>query len=251
VSKQLLIYNEILPLSSETHRNWSVEIKDHSFVSEINSVPLVSNEIVQVAREVPVIFAKTQNDGEFVPLAVVGLKRGENLMLGENKRMALNYVPGFVRRYPFVFASAGEGENLTLCIDNSYEGWSQDGSQGRRLFTDQGEQTEELKKTMEFLKDYQYRAELTSVFCKKLSDFNLLDPMEANIKAKEGSDEEGFSLTGFYVVNRERLKELKDEDILDLFKKDGLELIFSHLQSLQNLNMLVNKYAEKNPSASA
>ncbi|MDQ2077293.1 SapC family protein [Marinimicrobium sp. ABcell2] len=251
MSKQLLIYNEILPLSSETHRNWSVEIKDHSFVSEINSVPLVSSEIVQVARELPVIFAKTAQDGDFVPLAVVGLKRGENLMLDENKRMALKFVPGFVRRYPFVFANAGQNENLTLCIDDTYEGWSKDGTEGRRLFNDQGEQTEELKQTMEFLRDYQHRAELTSVFCKKLADLNLLDPMEANIKAKEGSDEEGFSLTGFYVVNRERLKALKDEDVLDLFKKDGLELIFSHLQSLPNLNMLVDKYAKKGASASA
>jgi len=245
VSKQLLIYNEIVPLSSETHRTWAVEINDHSFVSEINSIPLVSSEIVQVARELPVIFSKAANSGDFIPLAVTGLKRGENLMLDDNKRSVLKYAPGFIRRYPFVFAGPNEEENFTLCIDADFEGWSKDGSKGQRLFTDEGEQTETLKSAMEFLKEYQHRADLTAAFCKKLAELNLLDPMEASIKAKEGSDEEGFNLTGFYVVNRERLKELGDEEILGLFKRDGLELIFSHLQSLQNMNTLVNRYSEK------
>jgi hypothetical protein len=34
---------------------------------------------------------------------------------------------------------------------------------------------------------------------------------------------------------------LSDADLLDLFKKDGLELIYSHIQSLSNLNELISK----------
>ncbi len=250
MSKQLLIYNDIKPISSETHRNWSIEIPDHSFTSEINSIPLLANEISAVGREVPVIFAKTQNEGGFVPLAVIGLKKGQNLLLNEKNRLDLRFVPGFVRRYPFIFANDSKNDKFTLCIDDAYEGWDHEGAKGQRLFDENGEQTEALKQTVEFLKDYQYRAELTSVFCKKLADLELLDPMEANIKAKEG-DKEGFNLTGFYVVNRDKLKALKDEDVLDLFKKDGLELIFSHIQSLQNLNALVNKYSAKSETQPA
>ncbi len=251
MSKQLLIYSNIQPVSSETHRNWSIELPDHSFTSEINSIPLLANEISVVGREVPVIFAKTQNDGGFVPLAVIGLKKGQNLLLNEENRLDMRFVPGFIRRYPFVFANDSQNDKFTLCIDDAYEGWDQEGAKGQRLFDENGEQNDTLKQTVEFLKDYQYRAELTSVFCKKLADLDLLDPMEANIKAKEGDKDSGFNLTGFYVVNREKLKALKDEDVLDLFKKDGLELIFSHVQSLQNLNVLVNKYSAKSETKAA
>jgi len=249
VSKQLLIYNNISPVSSEAHRDWSIQIDNHAFAEELNSVPLLATEITSVARELPVIFAKTQDDGGFVPLAVMGLKKGQNLFLDEKKRLTMRYIPGFLRRYPFAFANDGKSENFTLCIDDQFEGWSKDGSKGKRLFTETGEQTEELKGVMEFLKDYQYRAELTNVFCKRLSELELLEPMEANIKLKDGQEGGGFNLTGFYVVNREKLKKISDEDVLDLFKKDGLELIFSHLQSMQNLNALVNKYSEQSKEA--
>ncbi len=249
MSKQLLIYNNISPVSSEAHRDWSIQLDNHAFAAELNSVPLLATEIASVARELPVIFAKTQDDGGFVPLAVMGLKKGQNLFMDEKKRLTLRYVPGFLRRYPFAFANDGKSENFTLCIDDQFEGWSKDGSKGKRLFTETGEQTEELKGVMNFLKDYQYRAELTNVFCKRLAELELLEPMEANIKLKNDQEGGGFNLTGFYVVNREKLKKISDEDVLDLFKKDGLELIFSHLQSMQNLNALVDKYSEQSKEA--
>lgn len=251
MSKQLLIYNNIQPVSSEAHRDWSIHIDNHAFTRELNSVPLLATEIASVARELPVIFAKTQDEGGYVPLGVMGLKKGQNLFLDDKDRLTLRYVPGFIRRYPFAFVNDGKSENFTLCIDDQFEGWSKDGTEGKRLFNEGGEQTEELKGVMEFLKDYQYRAELTNVFCKKLAELELLEPMEANIKLKNGQEGGGFNLTGFYVVNRDKLKALKDEEVLDLFKKDGLELIFSHLQSLQNLNGLVNKYAEQSKSQAA
>src|SRR5690606_27179142 len=116
----------------------------------------------------------------------------------------------------------------------------QDGSKGRKLFEENGDQSEHLKEVVEFLKDYQYRAEMTKLFCKRLHELDLLEPMQANITFK-GREDANLNLTGFYVVKREKLKALSDADALDLFKKDGLELIYSHIQSLANLNHLITK----------
>lgn len=244
MSKQLMIYDNVVPVSSETHRSWSVSIDDHSFVSHINSSPLLATEIPFAAAEFPVIFTRTKNEGEYTPLAVMGLKEGQNLFLNDEGKLVSRYVPAFIRRFPFVFASDAKNENFTLCIDDTYKGWDQSGAKGQRLFDDNGEQTELLKQMVEFLKDYQYRAEMTKTFCAKLHELDLLESMEANVQFKN-NESANLNLAGFYVVNREKLKKLGDEAILDLFKKDGLELIFSHLQSMQNFNVLVGKMAER------
>src|SRR5690606_39566774 len=51
-----------------------------------------------------------------------------------------NYIPAFIRRYPFVFAGDAENKNLTLCVDEDSKALVKDGSTGKRLFDDNGEQ---------------------------------------------------------------------------------------------------------------
>lgn len=239
MTKQLLIYDNIQPLSDK-HRNWSVSVDNFNFIKHLNSVPLLATEIPFAAAEHPVIFSATGNPGEYIPLAVTGLKEGQNLLIDEQGKITTRYVPAFIRRYPFVLAGVKDSDTLTVCIDEDSSACFQDGSSGKRLFDDTGEQTEHLKEVVEFLKDYQYRAEMTKAFCKKLHELDLLEPMQAKITFKNREDS-NINLTGFFAVRREKLKAIGDADILDLFKKDGMELIYSHIQSLNNINVLMSK----------
>jgi hypothetical protein len=247
VAKQLMIYDNIQPLSSELHRNLFVLVKDYSFVSHMVSVPVLATEIPAASAEYTVVFSTTATEGEYIPLAVMGLNAGENLLLDENARFTTRYVPAFVRRYPFVFGAGDNNDTMTLCIDadsKAVQKEHKEGDKARRLFEVNGEQTQFLKDTVEFLKDYQYRAELTKLFCKRLHELNLLEPMQANITFKT-HENANMNLTGFYTVSRDKLRAIPDADILDLFKKDGLELIYAHIQSLGNLNDLINKKSAK------
>lgn len=240
MAKQLMIYDNIQPLSSEIHRNWSVQVEDYSFVSHMISVPVLATEIPFAAAEFPIVFSATANEGEYIPLAIMGLKEGENLVLNEKNQFTSRYIPAFIRRYPFVLGGDKAADTMALCIDADSATVIKDGSKGRKLFEENGEQSAHLKEVVEFLKDYQYRAEMTKVFCKRLHELDLLEPMQANITFK-GREDANMNLMGFYVVKREKLKALSDADALDLFKKDGLELIYSHIQSLSNLNVLISK----------
>lgn len=248
MAKQLMIYDNIQPLSSEIHRNWSVLVEDYSFVSHMISVPVLATEIPFASAEFPIVFSATANEGEYIPLAIMGLKEGENLVLNEKNQFTTRYIPAFIRRYPFVLGGDKSTDTMALCIDADSSTVIQDGGKGRKLFEENGEQTAHLKEVVEFLKDYQYRAEMTKVFCKRLHELDLLEPMQANITFK-GREDANLNLTGFYVVKREKLKMLSDADALDLFKKDGLELIYSHIQSLSNLNHLIGKKSAQFESA--
>jgi hypothetical protein len=244
VAKQLMIYDNIQPLSSDAHRSWSVFIEDYSFVSHMISAPVLATEIPFAAGEFPIVFSATQREGEYIPLALMGIKDGQNLMLNEQGRFTTRYIPAFIRRYPFVLGGDKGADAMALCVDADSKTIVKDGSKGRRLFLENGEQTPDLKEIVEFLKDYHVRAEMTKLFCQRLHKLDLLEPMQANITLK-GTAETNFNLTGFFVVKREKLKALSDADVLDFFRKDGLELIYAHLQSLSCFNDLLQKMSER------
>ena len=114
MAKQLMIYDNIQPLSSDAHRNWSVSVDDYSFVSHLISSPVLATEIPFAAGEFPIVFSATQVEGEYIPLALMGLKEGENLMLDAEGRFASRYIPAFIRRYPFVLGGEKGSDSMAL-----------------------------------------------------------------------------------------------------------------------------------------
>jgi hypothetical protein len=238
VAKQVLIYDNIQPLTDK-HRTWSVSVDDLNFVRELSTVPLLATEIVFAAAEYPVVFLATDNAGEYIPVALMGLKEGENLLLKDDGKLATRYIPAFIRRYPFILASTKDNDMLTVCIDEASKACFPDGGTGRQLFDESGEQSEHLKGVIEFLKEYHERAELTKAFCKKLHDLNMLEPMQAQITFKN-REAANMTLRGVYAVRHEKLKAISDADVLDLFKRDGLEVIYAHIQSMENIKSLIN-----------
>ncbi|ROR99935.1 SapC protein [Sinobacterium caligoides] len=237
MSKQMLIYNNAKPLSTQRHLDWSIKVdEDYSFASQLNSLPLTAVEFANAADEFPIVFAGKGD--QLMPVAVLGLRDAQNLFTLEDGRFDAAYVPAFLRRYPFVFASANESGDLTLCLDEAFKGCNTEGK-GERLFDSEGERTSYLNKVLEFLKEYQSHYAKTQNFCQKLVELDLLEPMGAEI-TPAGSDEK-IQLGGFMAVNRGKLKGLGDEAIKELFTNDGLELIYTHLASMRNFKKLVNK----------
>ncbi|MBB3169554.1 SapC family protein [Simiduia aestuariiviva] len=237
MTKQLLIYGNATPISSERHRGWGIEpTGDLSFAKTVNSVPLTAVEFFSAAESFPVVF--TKNGDNVLPLAVMGVKPEQNLFINEEGKFTANYLPAFFRRYPFVFSSNDEGKNFLLCIDETYAGCSPDGK-GERLFDDEGKQTEYLGKVLDFLKEYQMNFARTQSFCARLQEWDLLEPMEAQFTPNDGGEK--IRLGGFLAVSRDKLKALDSDKLAELMKNDGMELIFTHLQSLRKFRELIAK----------
>jgi hypothetical protein len=246
MAPQLLIYERALPVSSARHGKWSVEVgNDYSFSKTVNSVPLLAVEFPNATGEYPIVFA---GSGDTVmPAVILGLRGQENLFLSDNAWKA-NYIPAFVRRYPFVFSSNADNSQFTLCIDEAFHGFNQDGK-GARLFTDEGKPSAYVENVLKFLQEYQVQFLRTQAFCKKIKELNLLDPMQAEVTLPAGAR---TALTGFQAINRQRLKELSGDKLAELAKTDELELIYLHLSSLRNFNTLKDRLAaleSKQPAA--
>jgi hypothetical protein len=149
------------------------------------------------------------------------------------------YIPAFVRRYPFVFSRTKDGKTFILCIDETFSGCNQTGL-GERLFDSQGSRTEYLQNVLNFAQQYQGQFQLTEAFCKKLTELNLLEPMQAQVTLKTGQQ---MALTGFMAINRDRLKALPGEKLAELAQTNELELIYIHLQSMGHFTDMVSRLA--------
>lgn len=233
VTKQLLFYNTAVPLNQQQHGNWSVTVgEDFGFSRNTNSVPLMTVEFIAAANEYPVVFV--EGDNGFSPVVVLGIKTNQNLYLTDQGVWKAKYIPAFVRRYPFVFSSNADGSQFTLCIDDTFPGFNQE-DKGVRLFDDQGKPTQYVQNVLTFLQGYQNEFLRTQKFSQKLQELGILEPMQAQISLNTGSV---FSLSGFFCVNRDKLKNLAAEKLAELAKSDELELIYAHLLSLKNFEML-------------
>ncbi len=233
-----LFYKKVVPLNKEVHGELYIEgIEGYTHTKETNSIYIAAIEFLRVSREYPIVFAKGIDDVIF-PVALLGLEKNKNLFVDEKGDWAAEYIPAYVRRYPFILATPDDSkDNFTVCIDESFPGFNT-AEEGKALFDDKGEQSDILDQAVDFLKDYQTHVKLTSLFCENLSKLDILEPMQANIERSSG---EKMSLGGFMGVNREKLKELKPAKLAELLKSDQMELIFAHLASLSNLNELMKR----------
>ena len=238
----LLIYQNAVTLDRERHRHLRLKSQDTtSFAAAVHAVPLAAVEFAEVAREYPIVFARgaTVEDkpGELLCYALTGLHQGENLYLDAAGRWVAQYVPAFIRRYPFVFAETGV-DQLSVCIDESYAGFNE--SAGEPLFDEAGAPAAVLNNALELLTDYQRQVQLTSAFLKKLDAANLL--MQSELRA-DFPDGRNALVQGLLVVDEAKLKQLPVAALQEWLASGELGLLYAHLLSLGNLKQLVQRMA--------
>ena len=245
----LLIYQNAVTLDRERHRH--LKLKGHDtarFAAAVHAVPLVAVEFAEVAREYPIVFARgaTVDDkpGELLCYALTGLNEGENLYLDAAGQWMAQYVPAFIRRYPFVFAQTGV-DQLSVCIDESYPGF--DDSAGEPLFDEAGEPAAVLKNALELLTDYQRQVQLTGAFLKKLDAADLL--MQSELRA-DFADGRNALVQGLLVVDETKLKQLSAATLQEWLASGELGLLYAHLLSLGNVKQLVQRMAPLGASGS-
>jgi hypothetical protein len=240
MSTQLLIYKSAVPVNRTVHHDCYVDIgANYAFTAEVNSVPLMGIEFPLAASEYAIVFGGSETD--LTPAAILGVRTNENLFLDQDGAWQAKYIPAFVRRYPFVFSHSEA--KFVLCVDEEFSGFNREG-RGQRLFNDDGSPTPYVDGILKFLQDYQTHFLATQRFCNRIKELGLLEPMTAQVTLPSGP---ALSLGGFMAVNREKLRALPAETLAELAKTDELELIYVHLNSLRNFDLLRERLGQQIP----
>ncbi|MEO5365714.1 MAG: SapC family protein [Magnetococcus sp. WYHC-3] len=232
---ELGIYKEIAVIDSRKHRNMKLKpLADFSYASSLQNAVITDSEFFECAKSQPILFTSHEQEGPMA-LALLGLKDRQNLFVDAtqgHRWRANEYVPAFVRRYPFVFVR--NADTLALALD--IQSGALDETTGEDLFTADGQPTEFTKRVMRFMEEFQTASLRTRAFIQAMEEMSLLE--DATLNWEIGGRKNTF--TGFRRVREERMGELTDADILKLVKSGYYKLIVAHLMSLRNFNKLIN-----------
>lgn len=240
MTTQLLFYKNAAPVTAKAHKDLAVRTgENYAFATKVNSVPLTAIEFSAAAAQYPIVFAGT--DDKVMPAVILGVQDSQNLYVDGDGNWTGGYIPAFVRRYPFVFSTDKDNQNFILHIDESFEGCNRE-NKGERLFDADGNQTQYLQNILRFLQEYQGQFRRTEAYCKRLMDLGLLQPMQAQFNLADG---EKRSLSGFMAINREKLREIADADLRQMFETDELECTFLHLHSMRHFNAMLPQMVQK------
>ena len=231
-----LLYRNVTALNRERHADWYIDAdQGYSFAAGTNSIYLAASEFAVAAREFAVVFARDGN-GIAVPTVLLGIATDQNLLIGADGAWQGQYVPAYLRRYPYILANTDANlEQYTVCIDETYSGFNT-AKEGERLLAEGGEQSAYLATSVKFLQDFLLATQVTAKFCEAVVKADLLDSTQANISLNSGGS---YSLSGFFCVTRERLQKLTPEQLKEFMDQGYLDLIYLHMHSLANLDKLM------------
>lgn len=222
-----LFYKDPRPLARDRHANKSLKnTASLSFAANSNAVPVTLEEFGTASRHYPIVFSMEK---PAVAVAVLGFRRGENLFIdGQGRWAPESYVPGYIRRYPFIFMEMKERNQYMLCVDEASNLLEDNGT--RPLFD--GNQPSDLtKRALEFCAAYHRQSVLTQRFAEALESHGLLSDKGANVTVPGG---QAIALQGIRQIDQDKFRTLPDSVILEWHKNGFLFACHAHFVSMGN-----------------
>jgi len=231
-----LFYGSLVPLSSQFHGGHGLKPRtDFAFTRGTHAVPVTVDEFAVVQRHYPIVFGLGENPA---PLALIGLQEGANLYLGaDNMWEAGQYVPAFIRRYPFMLARlTAESEDLSLCFDESAGQISADAPD--KLFNGL-EPSDTTRNILAFCEQFEQAVFRTRGFMDELAKLDLLMDGEVTIQRPDLAEPAVYR--GFRMVAEEKLQNLRGDQARKMVQSGMMGLVYAHLFSLSLISGLFEK----------
>lgn len=246
LSGQVLFYKNPQPLSAEDHGGLGVKQipQPFGFLREAHAVPVTVTEFGVSAASYPIIFVGEER----TPVAVMGVRQGENLYVDANGLVLEDhYIPAFVRRYPFVFATDEGSDRLLLCVDRSAPMVS---NQPEVPFFQNGQPTQFTNDAIEFCKEFERQRRATVDFVKILRDMDLFEQKTVTFQPRDPQGNNtgpAQKVADYWAISEERLNALAPEKFLELRNNGALGACYAHLVSLLNWSKVVNRAVRTAP----
>jgi len=233
-----LLYNDLVPLNVEQHGNYKLRIENKApYLVGVHAVPPTTEDFAPCQRSLRIVFPGGQTP---VPLALMGLNEGVNPAVDAEGNLLREdgYVPAYIRRYPWMLVRLNpEKEELSLCFDPTSDmiGEFEDG----QPLIENGEATQLTQDLLKFCEQFEESAMRTQAFMTELVETGLL--MEGELSISVPGSEQPFVYRGFQMINEEKLRDLRGDQLRKMNQNGMLPLLHAHLMSLQGMSEVFNR----------
>jgi hypothetical protein len=239
VSGNVMFYENPVPLSKDKHEKFGVKQvgRPFDFMKTQHFLPLTAPEFGSAAASVPIIFAGEERS----PLAVMGIRSGENLFVTAEGQFEQDfYMPAFARRYPFVLAGDEANDRFVVCVDEAAECVTS--KKPEQMFFEKDDTSNYTKEAFQFLQSFERDRQTTAQMVQVFKDLDLFEPKEMNFQGNnaDGSLAEKQKIADYFAVSEDKLKALPAEKLAEFSQNGYLAVAYAHLVSLANWQRLVN-----------
>src|SRR5688572_17101741 len=233
-----LMYRALEPLNSTQHSK--MKVRSNYTIPQLgktHAVPVTVDEFGLAQRYYPIVFTIGENP---VPIALMGLNEGVNVFLDEEGRPIdkSTYMPAYIRRYPFLLARLRpDSDELSLCFDPT-SGAVGEFDEGEALF-DGDQPSEATKAVLQFCEQFETAGQRTAAFIQELKNSDLL--MDGEVAIQPEGAPQPFVYRGFRMVDEEKLRELRGDELRKMNQSGLLALIYAHLFSLSQIRDIFSR----------
>lgn len=241
---------KLVAIDKQIHRDLSIDIsKAEQHGAELNLIPAVLSEFVNLAVQYPIVFTKNGETGEFVCAAMLGFESKENLFWQDEEWQGM-YLPLQLQRQPFYIGESSdqgiektdENKDYVVCIDiespmiNEAELIKTDSC--NKLYTDDGKESDYLIQAKNTLANLLQGEADNKAFLTALKAMDLIQPLSLEIAFV---NEQTTRLNGLYTINQDKLAALSGENITVLHQSGLLQPIYTMIASLAQVYALIER----------
>lgn len=234
---------ELVALSPSLHRRhrWR-RSSGFGFARAAMTVPVVLGELKRATLSLPLGFLR-ENDVLF-PVALLGLREGENLFVDADGTWRGRYIPAQLRAHPFRLVAREGSAHRMLCIEADAL-VEPDENGGEPLFDREGNPVPFVAQTLDFLERLEQDRERTLIASQALADAQVIRDWPIEVETAAGR----LRLVGLHRVDADALAALPDEAFLALRDSGALKLAFCQTLAMENLQLLGDLFAGRRPGA--
>ena len=221
---------KVIALDNKKHRKlgW-IKPDNYMFTSKSTSVALTNYELRKAMMVYPIAFLKS--DKRFSPIAILGIKKDQNLFVDDDGQWLFGYIPVLFRTYPIILIPQSDGKSGIGFIDDS--DLIGDDKDMIPFFSKDGDISSELNEIVDTGKiSYSSRFDSFKI-SEALAKYELYEewPLSAKLNDKK------VNITGLWRINQMALQKLNGEALSELNKLNALTVIYSQLLSMQNIQL--------------
>ena len=228
-------------LNNVNHQDVKIDTSfSAQYGNEVGSVITFPTEFNNIQKEYPIFFQKDAETNKYRSVILLGLQQDENLFLEQGKWQA-DYVPAIVVREPFLIGlqnSKNSDDNKPAMVHIDLDSPRVNTENGQSLFLELGGNSPYLVKIMQTLELINQGLMLSDAMFAAFSHYDLIEPVKLDVTLDNGQQ---YNIKGNYTINKEKLANLKGEDLEQLNRSGFLQAAFFVVSSMDNMYKLIKK----------